>query len=116
MAEAISPKTMSKPSTYNASGRPDPDLVALAQFGIPLCTYGGCSGSGGTSASAPTIAGMLSLINDARMKKGKPSLGYINEKLYRLMDNSAAAKECFIDIGVCHWLPPTLRTYREEAG
>ena len=100
MAEAISPKTMSKPSTYNASGRPYPDLVALAQFGIPLCTYGGCSGSGGTSASAPTIAGMLSLINDARMKKGKPSLGYINEKLYRLMDDSAAAKECFIDIGV----------------
>jgi len=38
--------------TYNAGGRGYPDVAALAAFGIPLCDYGGCSGSGGTSASA----------------------------------------------------------------
>ena len=43
--------------TYNAGGRAYPDLAALAAFGIPVCDYGGCSGSGGTSAAAPTIAG-----------------------------------------------------------
>jgi len=65
----------SKAGTFNEKGRAYPDLSLLAQFGIPLCTYGGCSGSGGTSASAPEMAGMISLINDKRLNNGLNTLG-----------------------------------------
>ena len=36
----------------------------------------------GTSASAPVVAGMISLVNAARLAVGKPSLGWINPTLY----------------------------------
>ncbi|RYG51395.1 hypothetical protein EON67_03450, partial [archaeon] len=32
----------------------------------------------GTSCSAPTFSGMISLINDRRIAVGKSSLGYLN--------------------------------------
>ena len=32
----------------------------------------------GTSASAPTIGSMITLINDARIEAGKPPVGFIN--------------------------------------
>jgi len=38
----------------------------------------------GTSASAPVFAGMITLINDARIAAGKPSLGFLNQALYGL--------------------------------
>jgi tripeptidyl-peptidase-1 len=91
---------MSVQGTYNVSGRAYPDVAALAAFGIPLCTYGGCSGSGGTSASAPTIAGMISLINDARLNAGLKPLGFMNTKLYALMNDASVYAECFIDVGI----------------
>ena len=100
LGEKVAPKTMAVKGTYNASGRAYPDVATLAAFGIPLCTYGGCSGSGGTSASAPTVAGMLSLINDARLNAGLKSLGFINTKLYSLMEDSATYAECFTDVGI----------------
>lgn len=99
-ARKVAPKTMVSAGTFNASGRGYPDVAALAQFGIPLCDYGGCSGSGGTSASAPTVAGMLSLINDARLNAGLKSLGYVNTKLYALMADPSVYAECFTDIGI----------------
>lgn len=37
---------------------------------------------GGTSASAPVVAGMISLFNAARLAIGKPPLGWINPTLY----------------------------------
>jgi len=100
LGEKVAPKTMPKASTYNATGRGYPDVAALAQFGIPLCDYGGCSGSGGTSASAPTVAGMLSLVNDARLNKGLKPLGFVNTKLYKLMEDASTYAECFTDVGI----------------
>ena len=38
----------------------------------------------GTSASCPVIAGMVSLINSARLDAGKPALGWLNPKIYAL--------------------------------
>jgi len=99
-AALIAPGTAPTAGTYNALGRGYPDLSALAQFGIPLCTYGGCSGSGGTSASAPTVAGMLTLINDARLRAGKPPLGFVNSRLYDLMADPAIYAECFVDVAI----------------
>jgi len=100
LATQVGGKFMTGPTTYNASGRGYPDFATLAQFGIPLCTYGGCSGSGGTSASAPTVAGMLSLINDERLNAGQPTLGFINTRLYKMMQDPAVYAECFTDVGI----------------
>ena len=39
---------------------------------------------GGTSASSPTIAGFVALLNDARIAAGKPPLGFLNPLIYAL--------------------------------
>ena len=46
--------------------------------------YGGClsNGGGGTSASAPLFASVISLINNERLQAGKSSLGFVNPALY----------------------------------
>lgn len=36
----------------------------------------------GTSASTPVLAAMVALVNDARLRRGKPSLGWLNACLY----------------------------------
>ena len=37
---------------------------------------------GGTSASTPLFAGLVSLINDVRVSKGKKPLGFLNPFIY----------------------------------
>ncbi|KAL5530094.1 hypothetical protein ACEPAF_6351 [Sanghuangporus sanghuang] len=39
---------------------------------------------GGTSASSPTFAGFVALLNDVRLANGKPPLGFLNPFLYSL--------------------------------
>ena len=39
---------------------------------------------GGTSASSPAFAGFVSLLNDARLKAGLPSLGFLNPLIYAI--------------------------------
>lgn len=39
---------------------------------------------GGTSAASPTFAGIVSLLNDARLSKGLPPLGFLNPLLYTI--------------------------------
>ena len=38
---------------------------------------------GGTSASSPAFAGYVSLLNEARLKAGKPPMGFLNPFLYQ---------------------------------
>ena len=38
--------------------------------------------SGGTSAAAPVTASIVALLNDARLRAGKPVLGFLNPLLY----------------------------------
>jgi tripeptidyl-peptidase-1 len=37
---------------------------------------------GGTSASSPSFAGIVALLNDARIAAGKPPLGFLNPLIY----------------------------------
>ena len=37
---------------------------------------------GGTSASSPTFAAVISLVNDALLAEGKPTLGFLNPWIY----------------------------------
>eukprot|EP00467_Chlorarachnion_reptans_P001776 CAMPEP_0114525142 /NCGR_PEP_ID=MMETSP0109-20121206/22252_1 /TAXON_ID=29199 /ORGANISM="Chlorarachnion reptans, Strain CCCM449" /LENGTH=528 /DNA_ID=CAMNT_0001706675 /DNA_START=87 /DNA_END=1673 /DNA_ORIENTATION=+ len=70
-------------SLYCKNGRATPDIAAVGTNYL-LCS-GGCGGGGslsGTSASTPTVAGMVSVINDMLMKEGKAPVGFINPVLY----------------------------------
>jgi tripeptidyl-peptidase-1 len=68
---------------YNAQGRGIPDVSIMGRFYAVIIgkkTYH----ESGTSASAPVFAGMIALINDCRMQKGKTPLGFLNQALYSL--------------------------------
>jgi tripeptidyl-peptidase I len=43
---------------------------------------------GGTSASAPTFAGLVALLNDARISAGRPPLGFLNPLIYQVGDKA----------------------------
>jgi tripeptidyl-peptidase-1 len=80
---------------YNSQGRGIPDVAVL---GVDYTVvYGGLAYNGvyGTSCSAPTFAGIVSLVNAARLLEGKGPVGWINPSLY-----SASAAALFNDITV----------------
>ncbi|PIL24838.1 hypothetical protein GSI_12724 [Ganoderma sinense ZZ0214-1] len=65
---------------YNASGRAFPDIAAKADnFLILEPTVFAVSG---TSASSPTVASIVALLNDRLLNKGRPPLGFLNPWLY----------------------------------
>ncbi|KAK0741988.1 peptidase S8/S53 domain-containing protein [Apiosordaria backusii] len=66
---------------FNSTGRAMPDISAIGS-GFQIIMGGEMSEVLGTSASAPVVAAMVALINDARMRAGKPSLGWLNPLLY----------------------------------
>eukprot|EP00007_Cunea_sp_BSH-02190019_P007550 CAMPEP_0174234830 /NCGR_PEP_ID=MMETSP0417-20130205/4466_1 /TAXON_ID=242541 /ORGANISM="Mayorella sp, Strain BSH-02190019" /LENGTH=632 /DNA_ID=CAMNT_0015313247 /DNA_START=46 /DNA_END=1944 /DNA_ORIENTATION=+ len=81
--------------SFNASGRAYPDVALLAD-GIPTVINGEQPLSGGTSFSSPEMAGLLSLINDIRLNKGLPSLGFVTPRLYQIARDHPG--EAFYDI------------------
>eukprot|EP00760_Papus_ankaliazontas_P035183 PhM_4_TR765/c0_g1_i1/m.35381/K01279/TPP1, CLN2; tripeptidyl-peptidase I len=69
---------------YERNGRGTPDVSAFGE-GFEVLSGGSWEQVGGTSASTPTFAGMVSLLNNERMKVGK-SLGFLNPLLYQHAD------------------------------
>ena len=72
-------------SYFPAHGRATPDVSALGE-GYQVYTKQGVQSVGGTSASSPAFAGMVSLINDALLQAGKAPLGFLNPFLYKNAD------------------------------
>lgn len=66
---------------YNTSGRGIPDTAAQAVRFLSF-TDGIELEWSGTSASAPVVAGIVSLLNDYLLSKGRPPLGFLNPLLY----------------------------------
>ncbi|TFY82758.1 hypothetical protein EWM64_g1251 [Hericium alpestre] len=66
---------------FNPNGRAIPDVSAQAD-NFRIFLSGRAVSIGGTSASSPTFAGFVSLLNDARLSAGQPPLGFINPLLY----------------------------------
>lgn len=66
---------------FNTTGRAYPDVAAQGT-GFQVVIGGRTSSVGGTSASSPTFAGVISLLNDFRFSQGKSSLGFLNPLLY----------------------------------
>jgi tripeptidyl-peptidase-1 len=78
---------------YNATGRGVPDISAQgAKFEIR--SYGEWTTASGTSASAPSVAGLLAKLNALRLQAGMPSIGFVNPLLY----GGAATARGFHDI------------------
>ncbi|KAI1110329.1 subtilisin-like protein [Nemania sp. NC0429] len=66
---------------YNARGRGFPDVAAQGS-GFVVISRGTATRVGGTSASAPTFAAVVSLLNNARLSRGLRPLGFLNPWLY----------------------------------
>merc|ERR1739845_270344 len=62
-----------------------PDVSALGE-GFQVIAGGEVQSVGGTSASTPTFASLVGLLNEARIKAGKPAMGYLNPFLYQNAD------------------------------
>ncbi|TGO28383.1 hypothetical protein BPAE_0028g00300 [Botrytis paeoniae] len=90
LSKHISPSTKEYYESYtNFSGRGFPDISAHSLTPDYEVVYDGrLVASGGTSAAAPVVAGILGLLNDARFKAGKPALGFVNPLLYLLGNGS----------------------------
>ncbi|TKS86615.1 Tripeptidyl-peptidase 1 [Collichthys lucidus] len=76
--------TLPPQSYYNTSGRAYPDMAALSHNYWVVVNRIPTPWVSGTSASTPVVGGMLSLINDQRLLKGLPALGFLNPRLYKL--------------------------------
>jgi len=66
---------------YNASGRGIPDVSAQA-FNFRIVIHTNTYPVSGTSAATPTVAGIISLLNDFLISEGKSPLGFLNNWLY----------------------------------
>jgi len=66
---------------YCASGRATPEISALGE-GYQVINNGQTLNVGGTSASSPLFAGLVSLLNEYRLQNGKSPLGFINPIIY----------------------------------
>ncbi|KAI1338223.1 tripeptidyl-peptidase [Xylariaceae sp. FL0016] len=89
-AEAVNAYLKSIGKTYsayfNASGRGIPDVAAQGSL-YAVIDKGRSSLLSGTSASSPTFAGVVALLNAARKSAGLAPLGFLNPWLY---NNTAA--------------------------
>ncbi|XP_035166959.1 tripeptidyl-peptidase 1, partial [Oxyura jamaicensis] len=78
-------------SYYNSSGRAYPDLAALSDNYWVVTNRIPLPWVSGTSASTPVVAGMLALVNDRRLQRGKAPLGFLNPALYQLQERGHGA-------------------------
>ncbi|KAH3764855.1 tripeptidyl-peptidase I [Pelomyxa schiedti] len=95
VSKYLSDPSVPPTSFFNVSGRAFPDLCTMATD-FAVVWFGFDYSVGGTSASTPTFASMLSLINSMRLTQGLPTLGWVNPLLYQAYDSGA-----FTDIVSC---------------
>jgi tripeptidyl-peptidase-1 len=79
--------------TFNKAGRGYPD-VSVQGWNFQIVVGGEVGLVGGTSASSPTFAAIIALINNQLVAAGKPVLGFLNPFLY------STASTAFTDITI----------------
>ncbi|KAL1850710.1 hypothetical protein VTK73DRAFT_9606 [Phialemonium thermophilum] len=94
LAKYVSDDTKAYYGQYvNWTGRAFPDVAAHSLWPNYQIMYAGrFDDSGGTSAAAPVWAAIVGLLNDARLRAGKSTLGWLNPLVYQL------GSETLIDI------------------
>jgi kumamolisin len=85
------PKWQKAPSIVHETKRlvPDVSLTADPDDGAFLVLGGKVVQIGGTSWSAPVWAGFSALLNESRVKAGKPALPFLNPLIYPLAGSGA---------------------------
>ncbi|KAL4892195.1 peptidase S8/S53 domain-containing protein [Aspergillus ambiguus] len=68
---------------YNKGGRAFPDVAAQGES-YAIFDKGVMGRLDGTSCAAPAFSAIISLLNDARLRAGKPVMGFLNPWLYGL--------------------------------
>lgn len=87
----VSSSSLPAASSWNSSGRATPDVSAYGE-NFQVVVDGSVEGVGGTSASTPTFAGIVTYLNEVRIvKNGKAPLGFLNPWLYKLAASTPAA-------------------------
>ncbi|EFQ97717.1 tripeptidyl-peptidase 1 [Nannizzia gypsea CBS 118893] len=66
---------------FNPNGRAFPDIAAQGS-NFAVYDKGRMTGVSGTSASAPAMAAIIAQLNDFRLAKGSPVLGFLNPWIY----------------------------------
>lgn len=66
---------------FNPKGRAFPDVATQGE-NFAVYDKGSLSSLAGTSCSAPTFAGIIALLNDARLRANQPVMGFLNPWLY----------------------------------
>jgi len=85
---------------WNATGRAYPDIAMIGDK-VPTVMYGSLTNFGGTSASAPITAGVLTLLNAALLARGKSPVGPVTPLLYSIAANNQTLNP-FNDITIGH--------------
>ncbi|KAJ7350888.1 tripeptidyl peptidase A [Mycena albidolilacea] len=75
-------ETALQSSMYNHRGRAYPDISCIGGGAFFDYFFNRWDISGGTSAAVPTAAGIIALLNDWRLRHGKPTMGFLNPFLY----------------------------------
>jgi len=77
------PGTVHPPANlYDVSGRGVPDVSAVASM-VHIVFQGRDDVVGGTSVASPVVAGIVALLNDILLQKGKSPLGFVNPLFYQ---------------------------------
>ena len=88
--EAFLSKTGVDRSFFNSSGRAFPDWAAEG-VNFQVVVNGAVTSVAGTSASTPSTASVISLLNEARFAAGLPSMGWAHPFLYQAWEERAEA-------------------------
>lgn len=88
------PSWQTGPGVTNTNARASPDvaLTAANHDGYIIETGGQLTTTGGTSASAPSFAGMISILNQYQVAQGfqnTPGQGNLNPNLYRMAQSTS---------------------------
>ncbi|MGA2450769.1 MAG: protease pro-enzyme activation domain-containing protein [Polyangiaceae bacterium] len=78
-----------------------PDVAAISEPGMYLCSDGGCGPGPGTSLASPLWAGFMALVNQQAVETGnapKGGLGFINPAIYAIGENPAKYAADFHDM------------------
>ncbi|KAK0746932.1 tripeptidyl-peptidase-like protein [Schizothecium vesticola] len=92
--DAMVARNDSRLALFTRNGRAMPDISAIGS-GFEIVRAGAPNVVLGTSASTPVVASMVALVNDARLRAGKPSLGWFNPVLY-----SERVRRTLVDVTV----------------
>jgi subtilase family serine protease len=69
---------------WNPANRGFPDIAAIGENVCVIDPGTPCEPIGGTSASCPLIASLVTLLNQDRLNAGKTPLGYVNQVIYAM--------------------------------